>query len=157
MQSLFYINFEKIIYAVVFGVLSAAALYGLFVVLNFFAERMFSFAREEISSVYTFKDGVRSWHIALMLIFVIGPGEEIFWRGYLQRLLSQRFGFAGVVLSIAAYTAAHLASMNIMLIAAAAVCGTFWSLIFMRYKSVWLNIISHVLWDLMIFIVWPLS
>jgi membrane protease YdiL (CAAX protease family) len=47
--------------------------------------------------------------------------------------------------------------MNLMLIAAAAVCGAFWSLMFMRYKSIWLNIVSHVVWDVMIFLVWPLT
>jgi len=71
--------------------------------------------------------------------------------------LSQRFGFAGLVLSVAAYSAAHLASMNLMLIAAAAVCGTFWSLMFMRYRSIWLNIVSHVVWDVMVFLIRPLA
>lgn len=28
--------------------------------------------------------------IALLLLFVIGPAEEIFWRGYVQRALRER-------------------------------------------------------------------
>lgn len=28
--------------------------------------------------------------IALLLLFIIGPAEEIFWRGYVQRALRER-------------------------------------------------------------------
>ena len=157
MKSLFCVSRKRVVYAVVFGVLSAVFLYALFMFFSFLAEQLFSFAQGDISSVYTLKEGVSSGYIALLLIIIIGPGEEIFWRGYLERHLSQRFGFAGLVLSVAAYSAAHLASMNLMLIAAAAVCGTFWSLMFMRYRSIWLNIVSHVVWDVMVFLIRPLA
>ncbi len=142
--------------AVFFGLLSAAVLYGGFFCFRLLAEYMFSFAHNEIASVYTLKDNIHVGFVALLLIFIIGPGEEIFWRGYVQRNVERRFGFLGIVLSVVAYTAAHLASGNLMLIAAAAVCGLFWSLMFWRFKSIWLNIISHVVWDVAVFVIWPL-
>ncbi len=53
------------------------------------------------------------------------------------------------------YTAVHLASGNIMLVLAAAVCGVFWGWLYLRYRSPVLNIVSHTLWDLAVFVVFP--
>lgn len=142
---------------IIFGTLSAAVLYALFYGFRLLAEYMFSFAHNEIVSVYTLKDNVNVGYIALLLIVIIGPGEEVFWRGYVQRNFTKQFGFVGVILSVIAYTAAHLVSGNLMLIAAAAVCGVFWSLMFWHFKSIWLNIISHVVWDVAVFVLWPLT
>lgn len=156
MHGLFKAGRKDLVLAIVFGLLSASILYGAFFCFKLLAEYMFSFAHKDIANVYTLKGDVRDIYIALLLIFVIGPGEEIFWRGYLQRTLSKQFGFAGVIFGVAAYTVAHLASANLMLIAAAAVCGLFWALMFWRFKSIWLNIISHVVWDVAVFLIWPL-
>ena len=157
LKSLFSSSQMRILPVLFLGLLSAAVLYGLFYGCRVLAEYMFSFAHGEIASVYTLKDNVHGGYIALLLIFIIGPGEEIFWRGYVQRNFTKRFGFVGVLASVAAYTAAHLASGNLMLIAAAGVCGIFWSFMFFRFRSIWLNIISHVAWDIAVFILWPLT
>ena len=149
-------NSDNMFASLFWGIITAGVLYGAFVLFRYMAEQMFSFAHSDIASVYKLKNNVHSFYIALLLIFIIGPGEEVFWRGYLQRNFTNRFCFIGVVVSIAAYTAAHVASGNLMLIAAAAVCGTFWSLIFWRYNNIWLNIISHVIWDVSVFILYPL-
>jgi membrane protease YdiL (CAAX protease family) len=53
------------------------------------------------------------------------------------------------------YTAVHLAGGNIMLVLAAALCGVFWGWLYLRFRSPLLNIISHTLWDLLVFVVLP--
>ncbi len=143
--------------SLLWGIITAGILYIAFVFFRYMAEHVFSFAYIEISDVYKLKNNIPQWIITVLLLFVIGPGEEIFWRGYLQRNLTNRFGFVGVVIGVIAYTGAHLASGNLMLIAAAAVCGTFWALLFVRFKSIWLNIFSHVIWDVAIFVLLPLG
>ena len=90
------------------------------------------------------------------MIFVIGPGEEIFWRASLQRLCMDRWGDApGWFISVALYSLVHLGSGNLMLVLAAAVCGLFWGWLYRRYRSIILVAVSHTIWDILVFIIAP--
>ncbi len=142
--------------AVIWGFLSAAFLYGFFYIGNWMVGLIFPFAPEQIGDIYSLKDEASTWEIALLITIVVGPGEEIFWRGFLQRRLAARHGLAGLMLAIAAYTSVHLASGNFMLIAASAVAGVFWGLMYHRWRSIRMNIVSHLVWDLAIFVFWPI-
>jgi membrane protease YdiL (CAAX protease family) len=141
----------------VLGLVSAALLYLVFMGAGALARQIMGFASDQIDAVYTLKTGRSTWLMATLIALVIGPGEEIFWRGYLQRKLHSRYGVPGSAIAILAYAGAHIASLNLMLIAAALVCGIFWGVLYVRFKSIWLNIISHVAWDLAVFLLLPLS
>jgi membrane protease YdiL (CAAX protease family) len=92
----------------------------------------------------------------LLLLFVIGPSEEIFWRGFVQDTLAQKFGDnSGWIIASLVYGGVHIAAWNFMLFAAALVCGLFWGWVFKKYKSLWPGIISHAIWDLTIFVLIP--
>jgi membrane protease YdiL (CAAX protease family) len=94
--------------------------------------------------------------IALLLALVIGPAEEIFWRGLMQRKLEGRYGaHAGWILSTMLYAAVHIWALNFMLFMAAVICGIFWGWIYMRYRTLLPGIISHALWDVAIFVLLP--
>ncbi len=138
------------------GVASAAALYAVFAVGRVAALRIFPFAEAGIGSVYALRTGVPVLRIVLLIGLVIGPGEELFWRGFFQErtgaTTSRAYGFA---LTALLYTAVHLASGNIMLVLAAAVCGVFWGWLYQRFRSPVLNVVSHTLWDLLVFVVFP--
>jgi membrane protease YdiL (CAAX protease family) len=140
------------------GIASAAVLYAVFAVGHIVALRIFPFAASGISNVYALKAGVPALRVVLLIGLIIGPGEEIFWRGFLQeqtgRTTRRAFGFA---LTVLLYTAVHLASGNIMLVLAAAVCGVFWGWLYLRFRSPVLNVVSHTLWDLAVFVVFPFS
>jgi len=143
---------------IIFGMGSAFLLFGIFFLGNEISRWLFSFAGEEISLIYKFKQGASPVRIILLMILLIGPGEEIIWRGYLQRHWENRFGsFAGYLLSAAVYSLVHAFSGNIMLIGAAAVCALFWGGLYLRYRSVLLVAVSHTVWDLLIFIILPLN
>jgi len=138
------------------GVLSAAALYAVFAAGRVAALRLFPFAGAEIGNVYALKAGVPVLRVALLIGLVIGPGEELFWRGFFQeRTAATTRPLFGFLLTAMLYTAVHLASGNIMLVLAAAVCGVFWGWLYLRFRSPVLNIVSHTLWDLAVFIVFP--
>ncbi len=138
------------------GVASAAVLYAVFAVARIVALRIFPFAGAGIGSVYALRTGVPLLRIVLLIGLVIGPGEELFWRGFFQErtgaTTSPTYGF---VLTTLLYSAVHLAGGNIMLVLAAAVCGVFWGWLYLRFRSPVLNVISHTLWDLLVFVVFP--
>ena len=138
------------------GIASAAALYAVFAAGRILALRLFPFAAAGIDNVYALKAGVPVLRVVLLIALIIGPGEELFWRGFFQEraglTTKPAFGFA---LTAMLYTAVHLASGNIMLVLAAAVCGVFWGWLYMRYRSPVLNMISHTVWDLLVFVAFP--
>ena len=104
------------------------------------------------------KDGTPSWLIALLLLFIIGPAEELFWRGYVQRTLTQRWtANTGFVVTTLIYTAVHLPSMNFMLIMAAFTCGFCWGLLYRLFPQHFPAIVlSHARWDAAAFVWFPL-
>jgi membrane protease YdiL (CAAX protease family) len=63
----------------------------------------------------------------------------------------------GLVIAAAIYTLVHVWSFNLMLIAAAGLCGAFWGLLFAVTGNVWPCIISHAVWDVVIFILLPIQ
>jgi membrane protease YdiL (CAAX protease family) len=139
------------------GALSAATLYEVFYLGNLLAGAVLRGDSGGVASIYEFKGQTPVWVIGLLMALVIGPGEEIFWRGFLQRKLVGRYSRAGLAMSVAAYTLVHLVSGNPMLIVAALVCGLFWTVLYDHCKSIWINIISHTLWDLTVFLIWPFA
>jgi len=87
---------------------------------------------------------------------VIAPAEELFWRGLVNRYLAQRIGdVPGNALGAGLYGAIHLVSGNLTLIGAATVAGGFWSLQHLASNRMAPLIISHVAWDVWIFLVRP--
>ena len=140
------------------GILSAGFLYAVFFVGNEVSRIIFPFAGVEISQVYSFKQNASALRIVLFMIVLIGPGEELFWRGYLQRHWEKRFGkYWGFIFASVLYALVHAASGNIMLVLSAGVCGLFWGFLYLRYKSIILICVSHTLWDLMIFVFFTLG
>jgi membrane protease YdiL (CAAX protease family) len=140
------------------GIISAAALYLVFYLGNYVSRLMFTFAGSQVSGIYNNKIQADYIIISLLLLFWIGPAEEIFWRGFVQYNLNKKFGdVKGLVYASLIYALVHIWSFNFMLIMAALLCGLFWGIIYNRYKSVVPVIISHALWDFVIFIVIPIS
>ncbi|HOT46092.1 MAG TPA: type II CAAX endopeptidase family protein [Spirochaetota bacterium] len=140
------------------GLAAALALYIVFAAGNFMSRHIFDFAGRNIDAVYGFRGGASSLRITVLMAIVIGPGEELFWRAFLQRRLSQHLGrWMGSAAATALYTAVHLASGNLMLVLAAMVCGIFWGLLYFRFKSPLINMVSHTVWDIAVFIVFPFS
>jgi membrane protease YdiL (CAAX protease family) len=104
------------------------------------------------------KDGESLWLLTFLMLFIIGPAEEIFWRGYVQRRFSEHYSpNVGFVITTIIYAAVHLGACNFMLFMAAAVAGFFWSLIYRFFPNkLFALIISHALWDVAVFIWFPI-
>lgn len=144
------------------GVAIAFALWGVFWIGDKAAAWMFGFARPEVDAVYAMKEGSPAWMIALLLLVLIGPAEEFFWRGYVQRTLGRllpgrRAADAAFLLTTAVYALVHLWSFNFMLVMAALVAGAVWGLIYrLRPQLLPALILSHALWDALVFVLLPI-
>ena len=133
-------------------------LWGMFWVGDKLSSLMFGFARGQVDSIYGIKTSLPSWLIGLLLLLIIGPAEELFWRGFIQYGLSLRWGENwGFVVTTAIYTLIHLWSFNFMLIMASLVCGIVWGGLY-RLRPQWLPalVVSHAVWDACVLVVFPI-
>ena len=144
-------------YTCILAILIAVMLWGVFFVGDKVSQLLFSFSRAQVNLIYNIKEDVSPTLLALLLLFVIGPAEEIFWRGYVQRTLTKfRSPFVAFLLTTACYTAVHLPSGNFMLTMAALVCGIVWGgLYWLMPNQLRAIIISHALWDAAAFVWFP--
>jgi membrane protease YdiL (CAAX protease family) len=144
--------------AVLKGIISAFLLYGIFYLGNVFSRLLFDFAGSQIVSIYGIRKEVATLPIFLVLFFITSPGEEIFWRGFLQRWAMDKYGrFKGFLLASLIYAAVHIVSGNFMLVMAALVAGLFWGLMYLMEENIVSLIISHALWTVGIFLFFPVA
>jgi membrane protease YdiL (CAAX protease family) len=143
---------------ILLGIGIAVALWGVFWIGDKVSSWMFDFARPQVNTIYGMKDGENPWILSLLLLFIIGPAEEIFWRGYLQNNLSKRFNpNMGFILTTLAYSLVHIFKFNFMLIMAAAVAGFIWGLLYRFFPNrLGAIVLSHALWDCAVFIWFPI-
>jgi uncharacterized protein len=140
------------------GLLSAFLLYLLFFAGNYLSRKWFNFAGSGIEGVYRFKGDAAGIRIAMLMLVLIGPGEELFWRGFLQRKLSSKTGkWTGFIIALLLYTGVHIFTGNFMLIMAAFICGLFWGWMYLKYNSMLINVVSHTVWDIVVFLLLPFN
>ncbi|HNR68442.1 MAG TPA: type II CAAX endopeptidase family protein [bacterium] len=148
-----------------FGVLAAVLLYTIFfagrLFIDLLAERwplLFGHSEAQIQNVYGDRNSLPLPLIALLLVFPIGFGEELFWRGLVQKTFAEHHS-AGTAFIMATllYTAVHLVTGNAVLLIAALVGGLFWGGIYWKTGNLWIPLISHMIWDPWIFVWMPVA
>jgi membrane protease YdiL (CAAX protease family) len=130
------------------GIGSAAILYGIFTLGDQLARAVMPRGSKEIRDIYALRALAPRDEIAARLATVIGPAEELFWRGFVQRR-------AGGLAAAAGYGGAHLVTGNATLVGAAAVAGIYWGLLRRLGMSMPALITSHIAWDIWIFLLAP--
>ena len=143
---------------IIYGILIAVALWGVFWLGDKFSQLLFDFARPQVDTIYGMKEGESPWLLTALLLLLIGPAEEIFWRGYVQEAISKRWNAnIGFVVTTLVYALVHAGSFNFMLLMAALVAGMAWGLLYRffpeRFTAI---IISHAIWDAAVFIWFPI-
>ncbi len=130
---------------VVVGILGGGALYVVFWVgeqaLVIIAPKLAA----EVGDLYTVRGRTRPGTIPVV-VAIAGAGEELFFRGLLQRQ-------AGVAVALAVYGAVHLWERKIILVVAALAGGVWWGVLLAWTGGLIAPVVSHVLWGLAI-IVW---
>jgi len=145
-----------------YGLLSAILLYSVFYIGNLFLKYIATFnllknRKIFIENIYANKGNFSPIFISLLIIFPIAFGEEIFWRGFLQKNLSNIIGkWKALFVTVFFYSMVHVFSLNPILMLAALVCGGFWGVLYLYTKDIKIVLISHIIWDLIIFVIFPI-
>jgi len=138
------------------GLTSAVLLYAIFWLGKLILTAIFPESGGEIGRVYAPREEMSLWVIGALLLLVTGPSEEIYWRGYLQRVLMQRIGPAsGWLLATLAYALVHIWTLNVPLMLAAFTAGLVWGWIYLMERRLLPVIISHAVWSVAIFVILP--
>ena len=143
---------------ILLGIVIAVALWSVFWIGDKLSQLIFNFARPQVDIIYGMKDGESPLLLTLLMLFLIGPAEEIFWRGYIQKSFSQYWNpNVGMVVTTAIYSLVHAGSCNFMLTMAALVAGLAWGIMYRFFPEKFgAIIISHALWDVAVFIWFPI-
>ena len=143
---------------ILLGIVIAVALWSVFWIGDKLSQLMCSFASPQVEIIYGMKDGESPLLLTLLMLFLIGPAEEIFWRGYIQKSFSQYWNpNVGMVVTTAIYSLVHAGSCNFMLTMAALVAGLAWGIMYRFFPEKFgAIIISHALWDVAVFIWFPI-
>lgn len=138
------------------GLASAAVLYVTFQIGDRFARAYVPTGDAEIREIYALRTLRPREEIAGRLATIIGPAEELFWRGLVQEALMDRYGrLPGAALAAMAYGGVHIVTGNFTLFGAAGIAGAHWCLLYAAGVPLGALVVSHVTWDIWIFLVQP--
>jgi membrane protease YdiL (CAAX protease family) len=132
---------------VAIGVVAAGVLYGVFWSGNAILRRWLPAVAAQVDDLYDVRSARRPARLPITaVLLVVGPCEELFWRGLVQER-------AGFVVALAGYAAVHLWERKAVLVLAAVVGGAFWGALFAWRGTLVAPLVSHALWDLAV-VVW---
>ncbi|WP_442874263.1 lysostaphin resistance A-like protein [Cytobacillus sp. NCCP-133] len=140
-----------------YGAFSGAFLYGLF----WIGFSLFDFLNlpiiNQIDKLYARFSPSLLWHYFVLILIII-PGEEIFWRGFVQKRLMKHSNITlSIALSSVLYASVHLYSGYWMLSFAALIAGLVWGWLYAWKRSIPLVIVSHLVFDLFMFVLLPFN
>ncbi|MED3652486.1 type II CAAX endopeptidase family protein [Heyndrickxia sporothermodurans] len=138
------------------GIISGIGLYLVFWIGDWFFSIVSSYLENKVIKTYDLLSPKWVWHY-FVLVFIMAPGEEIFWRGFIQkRLMKQIQGWIPVLITAILNASVFIYSGNIVLMFAALVGGIVWGTLYYKFKSIPLVVISHLIFDLLLIVVLPL-
>jgi len=141
---------------VALGLASAATLYATFQVGDRFARRFVPGGERQIRDIYALRGLRPKPEIGARLVGIIGPAEEIFWRGFVQSTFARLLGrWHGAAAGAAAYGGVHVVTGNFTLLGAAGVAGAHWAALYAMGMPLGALIVSHAAWDVWIFLLQP--
>lgn len=95
---------------------------------------------------------------ALPILILVVVAEECVWRGLLIDMLQQRYPALQVVLlSTACYAIPHLCGGSWLLLGVVLICGVIWSSLRLMTGSLVVPLLTHLIWDLSVFVMFPLE
>lgn len=139
-----------------FGILSGILLYFVFAIGKQILIAIGLPVTDDLQDLYAFVSPTQIWHYFVLILIII-PGEELFWRAYLQPSLSEKSAWKGIFYATLLYASAHIYSGSTMLILAAIVGGLYWGVIYAWKKNIVINIISHFTFNLFLLVILPLN
>ncbi|PQD94994.1 CPBP family intramembrane metalloprotease [Pradoshia eiseniae] len=112
--------------------------------------------QNQLEDLYILLSPTETWQYAMLILLII-PGEEIFWRGLIEkRLLTHIKTVQAVLLSTLLYSLPLIFSGNLLLVLAGIGGGLLWGTIYAWKRSLSMVIFSHLLFDLLLLAAFPL-
>ena len=141
----------------IIGIMSGALLYVIFWLGDqFFAILNLPF-NNSISKLYHWFAPSLFWHY-LALFLIAAPGEELFWRGFIQKRLAKYLKPSwSIVTGALLYASANSYAGSFLLVLASFISGLAWGFLYWWKRSMPLVIVSHITFDILIFTILPLS
>jgi NADH dehydrogenase len=137
------------------GLLSGGVLYGLTRLGILVLQPLWPAWESHAAALGRWKEGYSAFFIATTFVMIV-VAEEALWRGVVARFAVERFGsLLGIIAGAALYAAAHLVTLNPLLIAAAFGCGLYWGLLYAATDDLTAPFVSHLVWDVMLLFVLP--
>ncbi len=143
--------------AILFGLPSGILLYFIFVFGHYLLSFLPMNTLKQVRALYDYFSLDWLWQY-LVLILIIIPGEEFFWRGFvLKRLMNYAKPILAVIMAAILNALAFSFTGYFLLILAAFFSGLIWGMLYVWKRSLPLLIISHLIFDLLLFILFPLA
>ncbi len=114
--------------------------------------------QEDLNYLSSLKHEVSLLFVCLVIIFITSPYEEFFWRAYVQGIIEQKTSpFMGILFSSLLYMGVQLSTGSLPLILASFIAGIYFASIYYYTKNLLICIITHIIWALAVFIIFPFA
>lgn len=138
------------------GILSGSLLYGIFYIGNILLSELNLPFAKEVTKLYKQLSPTTIWH-HIVLILIIIPGEEIFWRGFIQKRLAKILPIhISILIASLMYASVNIYSNTYILPFVAILTGIYWGYLYHWKKSLPLVIVSHLIFDFLLLVLFPL-
>lgn len=138
------------------GILSGVFLYLLFAVGNWIISFLPGNFHSQVNRIYETFELEWAWHY-LVLIFIIIPGEELFWRGFVLKRFMRFMSIPKALMATALLNSIILiVSGYYVLMLAAFISCIVWGALYIWKRSMPLLIVSHLTFDILLLIIFPI-
>ncbi|MCC3358643.1 CPBP family intramembrane glutamic endopeptidase [Bacillus sp. REN16] len=139
------------------AVLSGLLMYGLFWIGKTGSAMLFPTQLTDVAALYTKVQPQLAWHYFALFLIVI-PGEELFWRGYIQKKIESEVEnkLLVIVISSLLYMSANIYTLNPLFLLATFAGGMVWGALYMWNRNILLTILSHLVFNLFLLVLYPI-
>lgn len=139
------------------GAVSGILLYGLFWLGHGMISLFHIPVQHNIAKIYRWYAPDALWQY-LALLLVITPGEELFWRGFIQKQLLAYFKpIVSIIIGAVLYASVQIYTHEAILVFTFFLSGIVWGTLYFWKRSMSLVIVSHLVFNFLLFIVLPLK
>lgn len=140
---------------IIYGIGSGILLYLIFYLGKLVMLLLFPESITQLEELYLLVAPKQNWHY-VSLILVIIPGEELFWRGAVQEQVEKLPIRYPILVAALLYMSAHIYAGALLLLVAAVFAGTVWGYLYKRTSNMIVPILSHLVFDLLLLVFFPL-
>lgn len=149
-------NQQPFVLNLTYGLFSGVILFVLFFLGNSLLHMIDLPLKGSVAKLYKQMSPTEIWQYIVLFLIII-PGEELFWRGFILKRLLRKIKFGpSIVISTLLYASVNIYSGSSHLILASIAAGLFWSSLYVWKRSIPLLIVSHIVFDLILLVLFPL-